>query len=66
MGRGKKRIGEGEGEATEGGGHPSGEPSGSGADELSKVDEDLLVGPEESLRAQVRNPLKEERSLRGG
>jgi len=53
----------------EGGGkrrHPRGETSGGGANELSQVNEQLLVGPDWGLRSQVRDPLEEAGSLAGG
>jgi len=47
-------------------GHPGRETSGSGANELSQRNEQLLVGPDRSLRDQVRDPLEEAGSLTGG
>jgi len=47
-------------------GHPRRETGGSGADELSQRDEQLLVGPDRGLGVQVRDPLEEAGSLRGG
>jgi len=46
--------------------HPRWETSGGGADELSQPNEQLLVGPDRSLRGQVRDPLEEAGSLTGG
>ena len=45
------------------GGHSRWKASGSGADELSKVDEHLLVQPEGGLGAQIRDSQEETRSL---
>jgi len=47
-------------------GHPRRETGGSGADELSQRNEQLLVGPDRGLGAQVRDPLEEVGSLTGG
>jgi len=47
-------------------GHPRGETSGSGANELSQGNEQLLVRPDRGLRSQVRDPLEEAGSLAGG
>jgi len=47
-------------------GHPRRETSGSGANELSQRDGQLLVGPDQSLRGQVRDPLEKAGSLTGG
>ena len=47
-------------------GHPRGETSGSGANELSQGDEHLLVGPNWGLRRQVRDTLEEAGSLTSG
>jgi len=47
------------------GGHSRGETGGCGADELSKVDEHLLLRPERSLRAKISDPLEETGSLKG-
>ena len=47
-------------------GHPWRETGGSGADELSQRNKQLLVGPDRGLRAQVRDPLEEAGSLTGG
>jgi len=47
-------------------GHPQRETGGSGADELSQRNEQLLVGPDRGLGAQVRDPLEEAGSLTGG
>ena len=47
-------------------GHSGRETSGRGAHELSQRDEQLLVGPDWSLRGQVRDPQEEARSLTGG
>jgi len=47
-------------------GHPRRETSGSGADELSQRNEQLLVGPDRGLGGQVRDPLEEAGSLTGG
>jgi len=47
-------------------GHPRGETSGGGANELSQGNEQLLVGPDWGLRSQVRDPLEEAGSLAGG
>jgi len=46
-------------------GHPRRETGGSGADELSQRNEQLLVGPDRGLRVQVRDPLEEAGSLTG-
>ena len=48
------------------GGHSRRETGGSGADELSQRNEQLLVGPDGGLGAQVRDPLEEAGSLTGG
>jgi len=47
-------------------GHHRGETSGSGANELSQGNEQLLVGPDWGHRSQVRDPLEEAGSLAGG
>jgi len=47
-------------------GHPKRETSGSGADELSQGNEQLLVRPDWGFRSQVRDPLEEVGSLTGG
>jgi len=47
-------------------GHPRGETSGGGANELSQSNERLLVGPDWGLRSQVRDPLEKAGSLAGG
>ena len=47
-------------------GHSGRETSGSGANEISERDEELLVGSDRSLRGQVRDPLEEAGSLTGG
>ena len=47
-------------------GHSRRETGGSGADELSQRDEQLLVGPDRGLGVQVRDPLEEVGSLTGG
>jgi len=47
-------------------GHPRGETSGGGGNELSQGNEQLLVRPDWGLRSQVRNPLEEAGSLAGG
>ena len=47
-------------------GHPLRDTSGSGVDELSQRNEQLLVGPDRGLRSQVRDPLEEAGSLMGG
>jgi len=47
-------------------GHCRRETSGSGANELSQCNEQLLVGPDPGLRGQVRDPLEEAESLMGG
>jgi len=45
---------------------PRGEACGGCVDELSQVNEHLLVRPEVGLRAQVRDSLEERGSLKGG
>jgi len=47
-------------------GHPRRETGGSSADELRQRNEQLLVGPDRGLGAQVRDPLKMAASLIGG
>jgi len=47
-------------------GHPQGETSGGGANELSQSNEQLLVEPAWGLRSHVRDPLEEAGSLTGG
>jgi len=47
-------------------GHPRGETSGSGTNDESQGNEQLLVGPDWRLRSQVRDPLEEAGSLAGG
>ena len=47
-------------------GHPRRETGGSGADELSQRNEQLLVGPDRGLGVQVRDPFEEAGSLTGG
>jgi len=47
-------------------GHPWGKASGGGAYELSQGNEQLLVGPDLGLGGQVRDPLEEAGSLKGG
>ena len=47
-------------------GHPRGETSGGGANELSQGNEQLLVRPDWGLRSQVRDPLEKAGSLVGG
>ena len=47
-------------------GHSGRETTGSGANELTQRDEQLLVGPDQSLRGQVRDPLEEAGTLTGG
>ena len=47
-------------------GHPWRETSGSGANELSQRNEQLLVGPDRSLGNQVWEPLEDVGSLTGG
>ena len=47
-------------------GHPRGETSGGGANELSQGNEQLLVGPDWGHMSQVRDPLEEAGSLVGG
>jgi len=47
-------------------GHPRRETCDNGADELSQVDKHLLVGPEQSLGAQIRDSLEQVGSLKGG
>jgi len=44
-------------------GHPRRETGGSGANELSQRNEQLLVGPDRGLWVQVRDPLEEAGSL---
>jgi len=44
-------------------GHSRRETGGSDANELSQRDKQLLVGPDRSLRGQVRDPLEEAGSL---
>jgi len=46
-------------------GHSRRETGGSGANELSQRNEQLLVGPEWDIRGQVRDPLEEAESLMG-
>jgi len=46
-------------------GHPGRETSGSGANELSQGNEQLLVGPDRGFRSQDRDPLEEAGSLTG-
>jgi len=47
-------------------GHSRRETGGSGTDELSQRNEQLLVGPDRGLGIQVRDPLEEAGSLTGG
>jgi len=47
-------------------GHPWGKTSGGGANELSQGNDQLLVGPDLGLGGQVRDPLEEAGSLKGG
>ena len=47
-------------------GHPRRETSGGGADELSQRNEQLMVGRDWGLGGQVRDPLEEAGSLKGG
>jgi len=47
-------------------GDPRRETGGSGADELGQRNEQLLVGPDRGLGAQVRDPLEQAGSLTGG
>jgi len=47
-------------------GHSGRQTSGSGANELSQRHEQLLVRPDRSLKAQVRDPQEEAGSLMGG
>jgi len=47
-------------------GHSERETRCGGANELSQRDEQVLVGPDWSLRGQVRDPLEEAGSLTGG
>ena len=47
-------------------GHPRGETSSGGANELSQGNKQLLVGPDWGFWSQVRDPLEEAGSLTGG
>ena len=47
-------------------GHPRGETSGGGANELSQGNKQLLEAPDWGFRSQVRDPLEEAESLEGG
>jgi len=65
-GRSKEGVWRGcvEGESKRG--HPRRETSGGGANELSQSNEQLLVGPDQGLSGQIRDPLQEAGSLMGG
>jgi len=47
-------------------GHPRRETGGSGAEELSQRNEQLLVGADRGLGVQVQDPWQEAGSLTGG
>jgi len=47
-------------------GHPRGKTSGGGGNELSQGNQQLLVRPDLGLGGQVRDPLEEAGSLKGG